>query len=313
MIGDHRFLRDYASIYRLAMSGYSRQFKNAVKNLLTAESLDEILKMAETTPVTPEGNLAFSAFQNSVFERIFPDFTYEFCATSQIKLSEKGEMLDLISVNWNLPDDIVLSYMQHAHHDVLSPLVYANPGRALNYTHVCRTERVEDHPFFINHCHKYGIYMSMSVGFLYPGHESTFLSFDYLGDEHNETWVPFNHVKIELASFPFALAWWYRNGIFDLTRLRKMFLLLSGLTESRLLNLRKYINSPLQSFDQQATDLGIKASTLKDDLALMRDRAILKLDIKTDPNRNTPTRLLDQHYSFLSLLGDHTLELKPAV
>ena len=293
------------------MSGFARQFKNAVKNILTADSLDEILRMAETTPVTPEGNVAFSAFQNSVFERIFPDFTYEFCATSQIKLSEKGEMLDLISVNWNLPDDIVLSYMQNAHHDTLSPLVYANPGRALNYTHVCRTERVEEHPFFVNHCHKYGIYQAMSVGFLYPGHESTFLSFDYLGDEHNESWVPFNHIKIELASFPFALAWLYRNGAFDLTRLKKMFLLLSGLTESRLLNLRKYINSPLQSFEQQATDLGIRASTLKDDLALMRDRAILKLEIKTDPNRNTPTRLLDQHYSFLSLLGDHTLELNP--
>ena len=89
-----------------------------------------------------------------------------------------------------------------------------------------------------------------------------------------------------------------------------MFFLLSGLTGSRLLNLRKYINSPLQNFEQQAADLGIKASTLKDDLAMIRDRTILKLEIKTDPNRNTPTRLLDKHYSFLNLLCDHTVELK---
>jgi len=130
-----------------------------------------------------------------------------------------------------------------------------------------------------------------------------------MGDERNLNWVPFNHIKIELASFPFALAWLYRFGIFDETRLKKMFFLLSGLTESRLLNLRKYINSPLQNFDQQATDLGIKASTLKDDLAMIRDRTILKLEIKTDPNRNTPTRLLDQYYGFLSILGDHTAEL----
>ena len=88
-----------------------------------------------------------------------------------------------------------------------------------------------------------------------------------------------------------------------------MFLLLSGLTESRLLNLRKYINSPLQSFDQQAADLGITASTLKEDLATIRDKTILKLGLKTDPTRNTPTRLLDQHYGFLNLLRDHTLEL----
>jgi len=291
------------------MSGSARQFKHAVKNLLTRDSLDEILEIAKTTPVSLEGNLAFSAYQEQVFERIFPDFTYEFCTTSQIKLSEKGEMLDLVSVNWNLPDDCVASYMQHMHLDDLSPLVYANPGRALNYTHVCRSERADDHPFFINHCLKYGIYHGMSVGFFYPGHETTFLSFDYLGDESNINWVPFDHIKIELASFPFALAWLYRLGVFDETRLKKMFFLLSGLTESSLLNLRKYINSPLQNFEQQASDLGIKASTLKDDLAIIRDRTILKLEIRTDPNRNTPTRLLDQHYGFLNLLGDHTAEL----
>jgi len=260
--------------------------------------------------VSPDGNLEFSAFQNRVFERIFPDFTYEFCTTSQVKLSEKGELLDLVSVNWNLPDECVASYMQNAHLDNLSPLVYANPGRALNFTHVCRSERVEEHPFFINHCHKYGIHQGMSVGYFYPGHENTFLSFDYLGDESNITWIMFDHIKIELASFPFALAWLYRFGLFDVTRLKKMFSLLTGLTESRLLNLRKYINAPLQGFDQQAADLGIKASTLKDDLAMIRDRTILKLKIETDPNRNTPTRLLDQHYSFLNLLGDHTVELK---
>jgi len=220
--------------------------------------------------------------------------------------------LDLVSVNWNLPDEIMVSYLQNAHLDDLSPLVYANPGRALNYTHVCRTEIAEDHPFFANHCRKFGVHHAMSVGFLYPGHESTFLSFDYLGDATNVDWVTFNHVKIELASFPFALAWFFRFGLFDEVRLKKMFLLLSGMTENRLLNLRKYINSPLQNFEQQATDLGIKASTLKDDLAMIRDRTILRLEIRTDPDRNTPTRLLDQHYGFLSLLGDHTLELKPA-
>jgi len=291
------------------MSGVSRQYKSSIKRLLAPESLDEILRVAKKTPVNSEGNLVFSDFQNRVFEDIFPDFTYEFCTTSQIKLSEKGEILDIITVAWNLPEESLVSYMQNAHLDDLSPMVYANPGKALNYTHICRVERIEDHPLFVNHCLKYGIHHVMSVGFLNPGHESTFLSFDYMGDINNQDWVSFDHVKIELASFPFALAWLYRSGIFDELRLKKMFTLLSGLTESRLLNLRKYINSPLQSFDQQAADLGITASTLKEDLATIRDRTILKLQLKTDPNRNTPTRLLDQHYGFLSLLGDHTAEL----
>lgn len=291
------------------MGGVSRQFKHAIKRLLASNTLDEILDMAQKTPVTPEGNLEFSAFQNRVFEDIFPDFTYEFCTTSQTKLSKKGELLDITTVLWNLPDECLISYMQNAHFDTLSPVVYANPGRALNYTHVCRSERLEDYPFFTNHCLKFGIHQAMSVGFLNPGHESTFLSFDYMGDKNNIDWIQFDHVKIELASFPFALAWFYRSGVFDELRLRKMFLLLSGLTESRLLNLRKYINAPLESFDQQAKNLGITASTLKEDLAMIRDQTILKLGLKTNPNRNTPTRLLDQHYGFLSLLGDHTTEL----
>ena len=188
-------------------------------------------------------------------------------------------------------------------------MVYANPGRALNYTQVCRAERIEDYPFFTKHCLKFGIHQAMSVGFLSPGHESTYLTFDYMGDENNISWVTFNHNKIELASFPFALAWFYRSGVFDELRLKKMFLLLSGLTESRLLNLRKYINAPMQSFDQQAADLGITASTLKENLATIRDKTILKLGLKTDPNRNTPTRLLDQHYGFLGILKDHTTDL----
>lgn len=291
------------------MSGVSSQYKNSIKRLLAPESLDEILRVAKTTPLTREGNVAFSEFQNRVFEDIFPDFTYEFCTTSQIKLSEKGDILDINSVAWNLPEESLLSYMQNAHLDDLSPMVYANPGRALNYTHVRRAERIEDHPLFVNHCLKYGIHHVISVGFLNPGHESTFLSFDYMGDIDNRNWVSFDHIKIELASFPFALAWLYRSAIFDELRLKKMFSLLSGLTESRLLNLRKYITSPLQGFDQQAKDLGITASTLKEDLATIRDRTIIRLGLKTDPNRNTPTRLLDQHYGFLSLLGDHTAEL----
>ena len=291
------------------MNGPARQYKHAIKKLLSPDSLDEIRHMAKAIPVTPEGDLTFSAFQNRVFEDIFPDFTYEFSTISQTKLTEKGEILGLSTVSWNLPDGCLESYLEHAHLDTLSPLVYANPGRALNYTHIWRAERIEAYEFFRKHCRKFGIHQAMSVCFLYPGHESTFFSFDYMGDENNVDWVPFNHIKIELASFPFALAWLYRSGVFDLLRLKKMFLLLSGMTENRLLNLRKYINAPMQSFDQQASDLGITAGTLKENIATIRDKTIEKLGLTTQPNRNTPTRLLDQHYNFVSLLGDHTREL----
>lgn len=284
-------------------------YKNSIKQILAPESLAAILDMARSCPSTKEGNLAFSAYQNRVFETIFPGFTYEFCATSEVRLTDAGEVSGLSSINWNLPDEILMSYMEHGHLDELSPLVYANPGRALNYTYVCRYERIEDHPFFINHCMKFGIHHGISVGFLHPGHENTFISFDYLGDEKNTDWVPFNHGKIELASFPFALAWLFRSGIFDEPKLQKMFLLLEGLTENRLSNLRKYINASLQGFDEQASDLGIKASTLKEDLASIRNMTMYKLDLSAPTNRNTPTRLLDQHFGFLQMLGDHTADL----
>ena len=132
------------------MQGSSRQYRHAIKTLLARDSLDEILRMAKDTPISKEGDLEFSAFQNRVFEDIFPDFTYEFCTTSQIKLSEKGEMAGISTVNWNLPDECLMSYMMNAQYDSLSPLVYANPGRALNYTHICRPELREEHPFYIN-------------------------------------------------------------------------------------------------------------------------------------------------------------------
>lgn len=293
----------------MATKKLASPYKNAVKQMLDADSLLELLDTAQRCPNTSSGNLEFAAYQNRVFERMFPGFTYQFSATSQVRLSAAGDILSLNTVNWNLPDECLPSYIQHGHLDDLSPMVYANPGRALNYTYVCRHERVEDHPFFVAHCHKFGIHHAISVGFLHPGHENTFLSFDYLGDKTNVDWVPFNHVKIELASFPFALAWLFRAGIFDEATLRKMFLLLQGLTESRLLNLRKYINASLQSFDQQASDLGIRASTLKEDLALIRNATMYKLGLTVPENRNTPTRLLDQHFGFLLMLGDHTAPL----
>lgn len=284
-------------------------YLRSIKNLLATDTLAEILEAAKDCPTTPEGDLEFSAVQARIFERIFPHFSYQYCTTSQMRLAETGEVLGLSSVNWNLPDNVVMSYLQHAHLDDLSPLVYANPGRALNYTHVCRDELVTEHPFFLAHAHKYNVHYVISVGFLHPGHENTFLCFDFMGDESNPEWVLFDHIKIELAAFPFALAWYFRSGIFDELKLKKMYHLMSGLTENKLLNLRKYINSPMQSYPQQAEDLGIRPSTLKEDLGVIRNALIEKLDLKTVAGRNTPNRILDQHYGFLQMLGDHTQPL----
>ena len=280
-------------------------YKSSIKKLLSRASLKSILAAANDASLSAEGDLVFSRFQHSVFRKIFPGFTYQFCTTSRVELSDSGDISGLKTTNLNLPGDIVASYLKYADLDELSPLIYANPGRALNYTHVCRQERVKEHPFFINHCLKYGIHHAISVGYMYPGHGNTFISFDYMGGENNRNWVPFSHVKVDLASFPFALAWLYREGKFDQSMLEKLFLLLEGLTENKLLNLRKYINAPLQNYDQQAESLGIKASTLKEDIAIIRNLTMEKLGLQINEKGNTPNRVLDQHFWFLQMLGDH--------
>ena len=294
------------------MSSQVKNYRNAIKKLLSRESIESILYTAINTPVSKEGDLQFSAFQRNLLQNVFPGFTYEFCSTSTATTTADGELVAMTAVNLNLPDDVLLSYMENYQHDKLTPLVYANPGRCLSYTHVCRPELVKNHPMFINHCHKYGVYHDLSVGFIYPGHERTFIVFDYMGDEHHTNWAAFNHIKLELASFPFALAWLYRDKRFDSASLERMLKSLVGLTESKFLNLRKYINASHQNLQDQANDLGIKYGTLKDSLSEIKNQKFENEN--ADRNVKTaPLRSLEQRYSFLKLLGDHTTELKAAV
>lgn len=294
------------------MSSPVKTYRNAIKKLLSRETIESILYMAINTSVSKEGDLQFSAFQRDLLQNIFPGFTYEFCSTSTATTAEDGELVAMTAVNLNLPDEVLLSYMENYEHDKLTPLVYANPGRCLSYTHVCRPELVKTHPMFINHCHKYGIHHDLSVGFVYPGHERTFIVFDYMGDKHHTNWAAFDHTKLELASFPFALAWLYRNKRFDSGSLERMLKSLTGLTESKLLNLRKYINASHQNLQDQAIDLGIKYGTLKDSLSEIKNQNPQNEGHGLN-SKSTPLRSLEQKYAFLKMLGDHTTELKAPI
>lgn len=283
-------------------------YKNSVRDILQAEVLQSIIDTGKDLPVTSDGDLAFSSFQRDVLQKAFPGFTYEFCSTSTATTSDEGALVGITSVNLNLPDDVLMSYLANVQYDELTPLVYANPGRCLSYTHVCRKELVKEHPMFINHCHKYGIYHDISVGFIYPAHEDTFIVFDYLGGDHHENWAAFDHIKLELASFPFALTWLYRNKRLDFSKLQKMMNLLSGMTETRLLNLRKYINAPHQNLKEQAQHLGIQYGTLKESLGKIKSQTFSSEEL----GNNMPLRALETPYSFLRMLGDHTAELNAA-
>lgn len=285
------------------------KYRNSIKLLLSEAMLSELLDHAHTLPQTAAGDLEFSAYQQSVFQRIFPGLNYEFCTASRVDLSNDETILGLKTTNYNLPDEIVSSYLVNSKYDELSPISYDYPGRALNYTHVCREERVKDHPFFQNHCVKFGIYHAMTIAFLHPWHSNTLLTFDYMGGEKNDNWMRLPHVKIELASFPFALAWLFRDSKIDYGIIKKYFLLLSGLTESRILNLRGYINNTDINFERLGQKLGVKPSWLKEDLANIRDQALEKLGLTITESKTRPYRILDSHYGFLNMMGDHTIEV----
>jgi len=284
--------------------------RHAVRDLLKSDCLAHILHMAINAPRSKEGNIEFSHFQQTILQKYLPKFTYQFSCTNTVTTSAKSELKEITSVNLNLPDETLLSYIVNVQYDELRPLVYANPGRCLNYTHICRQELFKDHPMFLNHYQKYGIHHDLSVGYIYPGYELTFIVFDYLGDNDNKNWALFNHMKLELMSFPFALAWLYRNDKLDLPKLERMFLSLEGLTESKLSNLRKYINAPHQNLQNQADDLGIKYGTLKDSLSEIRNQILEKTGYAAKDRKYVPLRILEEHYSFLRMLGDNTVELK---
>lgn len=287
--------------------------RNAIKKIYSPANLGQIVKMADEFERTKAGNLKFSSFQREVLQDAFPGFTYDFCVTSIVETNSEGIPVDITSMLLDLPDDILENYMKFAHLDPLTPLTYLNPGRAINYTKVMTKEMVYNHPFYKQHLSRYDIFCGISLCVLFPSHHETFLTVDYLANEQNTSWNHFDYTRLELASFPFILAWFFRRKLMDLKELKRRFLLLEGLTEHQLQNLRKFVNSPDQHFKEQATDLGIKAGTLKDDLYSTRDIVLPRLgldELSKAKTSGSPLRKLESECSFLKLIGDHTRPMR---
>ena len=283
--------------------------RNAIKFVYSKPILKKIIDVADDLESSEDGNLQFSSFQREIFEKAFAGFKYEFCVTSIVETNPDGLPVDISSTCLDLPTDILENYMKVAHLDPLSPVVYQNPGRALTYSSFWPEEKIHQHPFFKKHCVKYGIYRAISLGFLFPAHHNTFIAFDYLGDKNNKSWHHSDHTRLELATFPFVLAWLFRRKQMDLKELSRRLTLLEGLGEHQLQNLRKFVNSPDQNFDQQAESLGIKPGTLKDDLYNTRDIILPRMglaDISQLKTNRSPLRVLEANCSFIRMLGDHT-------
>lgn len=287
--------------------------RKSIQRLYSPGILSKIAQKAAETAGSPDGDLTFSSFQRDILQEVFPGFHYDFCATSIVSVEKGTNEPNVQSICFGLPDEAVENYVRFAHQDDMSPVVYRNPGRAIKYTQVVAEEKAETHPFYINHLSKYGIRYGTSICFNYPGHQQTFIAFDYLAGKQNKIWHFFEHHRLELASFPFAQAYLMRCGMIDELELQRQFTILKTLSEAKLANLRKYVNSPHEDLKYAAAALGIKYGTLHDDLRDSR-RGILERLRKNShfasDAKDGPLRILHDHCQFLRALRDHTEAIK---
>jgi len=288
--------------------------RRAIQMLFKEEQLQNILHMADEISKSEAGNIEFLEYQRQILQKVFPGFSYEFCISSTVVSDENMVAQEIECVLLDLPDEILLSYMNNAEYDDLTPLSLLNPGRALNYTQVFQDKTVKEHPFFTNHCSKFGIHKGITVGYIYPASKHTFITFDYLGDENNDAWNKFDHSRLGIASFPFALVWLCRQRRMDKAELTRCFDLLGGFSESTIQNLRKFITTPHLTFSEQGSDLGMQGNSLRADLNKTLKRVAPRLVKYCRPEEVSSTKRLaglKLHYDFLKMCGDHTQELVP--
>ncbi|MFN4024834.1 MAG: hypothetical protein ACK4MQ_08375 [Hyphomonas sp.] len=191
--------------------------------------------------------------------------------------------------------------------DPFSPLVHRYPGRAIYNLALMGESQWIRSPLYTDHCKLYGIYRILRIGYRYPGKDRLFLSIDYTASELNQSWGRFGPSEMELASFPFALAWLLRHGALDAPRLEAYFDRIFDLSAAQVTYLRKYVNSPEQDLAGQAADLGYSVGGYKQSLYALRDAVYDRLNLPSERFRQDTSkslRLLDHNYRFLTLMGD---------
>ena len=280
-----------------------------ISDIYKKKSLNRIVDCFSQGIEEKESNIKCSSFQRSTMAKIWPEFHYDFSNTSKVEIDQQLGPSDLATIFCNLPDSTLESYLENAIHDDLSPLAYINQGRIIVHNKLREQNEWMSHPFFVNHCMKYGIYGSSSIGYLYPAHRATYIAFDYMGNKTNKCWDNIDHLPLEYLSFPFALAWLYRFGAMDIEELERRFHALSDLTYLELSRLRKYINAPHQTFAQQAKLLDIKERRLKEGLYDLREKLSPRFGWQSSEelgNRRRSLRQMESEYHFLSMMGDQT-------
>ena len=243
----------------------------------------------------------------------FCGFVFDFLTTSTIACDRSFVPVNTDVICLDIDEALVDGYANVMEHDEVSPLSYLNTGRIISSEQIRPYDEWINHPFYELHCKYFQIAKALTVSFRNPERFLTFLAFEYLASTDNKTWDGFTHERLELASLPFALGWFYRKGLMDDAALDRRLFALQDLTETQLTHIRKYVNSPSQSFQQQSADLEISEAWLKQSLYDARRELSgrLRWGIPTSTKAiPTSLRQLDREFRFMEMLGDPTSTIK---
>lgn len=285
--------------------------RHAIRNIFSHQTLREIAKRAISFPKTIFGDQDFALFHKELIEGAFPSFNINFTTTNIIRFAEDESTLGSVSICLGISPKLIDQYLDVADFDTLAPISYANCGRAVIFDPDTNPQKWRLRNEFENHCSDFAIARAIQIAFQHPTKQNIFLSIEYLGEAANKSWRKLQYNRLELATFPIALAWFYRKEVLDDAELLRRFRSLEDFTETQLLNLRKLVNSPFEGYRRQASALGIKTGSYKEGLYLIRDKVSSRLgwDLDQIDNTHMKMRPVEVEYNFMRMLGDHTYDI----
>lgn len=287
------------------------KYSKALRDLYSSDTLSEISSWAQRSQLSAFGDLEFSSIQKTIIEDRFAGFNFDFMTTSLIACDQTYLPLQSDIVCLNIDDELVKGYEKVAEFDEVSPLSYMNSGKLINSEKLRTLSEWHEHPIYKLHCKNFDIDRGLTISFQSMERHRTFLAFEYLGSSHCRSWLNLEQHYLELASFPFALAWFYRKGLIDDAALHRRFLAIENLTEKQLTYIRKYVNSPGQSFQEQALELKISEPWLKENLYQTRNQLTKRLSwMKAKRKTTASLRQLEHEFQFIKMLGDPTANLR---
>jgi len=291
------------------MFGRGNFRSHSLSQLYRRASVDQIISEAISSPRNQSGDDLFAAFQVDRFHGLFAPLKIDSMAISLVETDTHAAPLSIDCVLYRLDPAILENYERIAEHDLMAPIVYANPGKIISHEEIISQEKWLKHPFYLEHCALFEIHSSMMINFRVPGRDFKHVTLEYLGGADNQSFRVFNKKLLELGSLPFALSWLFRQRFIDEPKYKAWMSRLVDLTSTQLTFLRTYVSKPEVELSEQARQLGLMPASYKRSLyeirGIVEDRWSRADAVMEKPGRKS-LRPFDAHYGFLRMLCDPT-------